>query len=74
MRSLIIVAVSIFPIFAWAQTAPADFTIPAPVAQHIVQYLQLGGTHAESQALAEQVIALLRHQVTPQKTLDAPAK
>ena len=63
MRHLVILAALLIPLAAQAQTPPASFTVPTPAFQHVVQFLQAGGTHAEGQALAEQLIALAQQQM-----------
>jgi hypothetical protein len=73
MRTLIL-AVALFPLAAQAQTPPATFAVPTPAFQHVVQFLQAGGTHAEGQALAEQLIALAQAQMAAQKAPEAPAR
>ena len=62
MRALIL-AIVLLPLVAQAQTAPPQFAVPAPVLNHVVVFLQAGGTHAEGQALAEQLIGLAQQQV-----------
>ena len=73
MRFLILAAALLLPLAAQAQTPPASFTVPTPVFQHVVQFLQAGGTHAEGQALAEQLIQMAQQQMA-QKPVEAPAK
>ena len=50
-----------------AQQAPPTFAVPAGVFQHIINYTSIGGSHAEGQALAEQLIALAQAQIAAQK-------
>jgi hypothetical protein len=66
MRALILAAF-LFPLAAQAQTPPASFAVPAGVFQHIINYTSVGGSHAEGQALAEQLIALAQQQMAAQK-------
>jgi hypothetical protein len=47
MRFLLFAALLALPLAASAQTAPPQFTVPAPVLQHVVTYLQAGGAYAE---------------------------
>jgi uncharacterized membrane protein YgcG len=74
MRSLILAAFLALPLAAQAQTAPPTFAVPAPVLQHVVTYLAQGGSHAEGQALAEQISALAQQQMAAQKPTEAPTK
>ena len=69
MRYLILAAF-LLPLSAHAQTPPPSFTVPTPAFQHVVQFLQAGGTHAEGQALAEQLIALAQQQMAAQKPVE----
>ena len=61
MRALVVAL--LLPLAAQAQTAPAQFAVPAQVMQHVVTYLANGGTHAEGGALAEQLTALAQQQI-----------
>jgi len=71
MRILILIALLALPLVAQAQTLPAQFTVPTPVFQHVVVFLQSGGTHAEGQSLADQLIALAQQQMAAQKAPEA---
>ena len=65
MRLLILSALLLAPIAAFAQGMPQQqFSVPANIMQHAVTFLQAGGTHAEGQSLADQLIALAQQQVT----------
>jgi hypothetical protein len=75
MRSLFFAALLAFPVAAYAQEpSPQIFPLPAPMFQHVIVFLQQGGTHAEGQALAEQLIDLARQQMAAQaKPAEPPA-
>ena len=67
MRFLILAAALLLPLAAQAQQAPPTFAVPSAVLNHVVAFLSNGGTHAEGQALAEQLIALAQQQMAAQK-------
>lgn len=67
MRFLILAAALLLPLVAQAQQTPPTFAVPAGVFQHIINYTSIGGSHAEGQALAEQLIALAQQQMAAQK-------
>jgi len=73
MRALILAALLATPLVARAQT-PQQFTVPASVMQHVVQFLAAGGTHAEGQALAEQLSQMAHQQMAAQRPAPAPAE
>ena len=54
-----------------AQQAPPTFAVPSAVLNHVAAFLSNGGTHAEGQALAEQLIALAQQQMAAQKAPEA---
>jgi hypothetical protein len=73
MRSLLFASLLTFPVAAYAQEpSPQIFPLPAQVFQHVIVFLQQGGTHAEGQALAEQLIDLARQQMAAQAKPMAP--
>jgi hypothetical protein len=74
MRFLILVSALSLPLAAQAQQTPPTFAVPAGVFQHIINYTSIGGSHAEGQALAEQLIALAQQQMAAQKAPEAPAR
>ena len=70
MRYLI--AFLLLPTLALAQQPPEPtLPVPASIVNHTISYLAAGGTHAEGQALAEQLIALARQQVQAQRPVSA---
>ena len=71
MRFLILAAALLLPLVAQAQQAPPTFAVPSAVLNHVVAFLSNGGTHAEGQALAEQLIALAQQQMAAQKAPEA---
>ena len=75
MRLLILSALLLAPIAAFAQGMPQQqqFSVPANIMQHAVTFLQAGGTHAEGQSLADQLIALAQQQVAAQQQAPKPA-
>lgn len=55
---------------AQAQQTPPTFAVPSAVLNHVVAFLSNGGTHAEGQSLADQLIALAQAQMAAQKLVE----
>lgn len=83
MKRVVFVALLLAPVSAFAQLPPASpppplppqVTVSTPTIQHTIDFLRMGGTHAEGASLADELLGEARQSVMQQqREADARAK